>query len=90
MKTLQKINTLPIAIAVVALLFIPFIAMRFTKEVNWTSLDFLIAGILMLSCFLAISAANRFVNNKLKKRLAIGLIMLSIVVIWVELAVGIF
>ena len=72
------------------LLLIPLVAMQFTHEVNWTPADFLIMGSLLLG----IGLACEFVMRKVKKaehRIAIcAALLVALVLIWLELAVGIF
>ncbi len=72
------------------ILLIPFTAMQFTREVNWTLSDFAVAGILLFGIGLLCEFVLRKVNN-LKYRIVL-LIALSaaLVLIWLELAVGIF
>ena len=75
---------------IVFLLFIPFLAMQFTSEVNWTLSDFVAAGVLLLSTGLACELVMRKVNN-IRYRIAIcGVILVVLILIWIELAVGIF
>ena len=90
-KTMTDHNKrLIIIIATTAtLLLIPWIAMQFTDDVNWTRSDFVVAAILLLGtgllCNLAINKVNRT-----KHRIAICIILLALlIVIWAELAVGI-
>ena len=72
------------------LLLIPFIGMFFTNEINWSSFDFIIMGSLII--FLSIGI--NFVSNRTKdlknQFLYIGILVLIYVLIWAELAVGIF
>ncbi len=79
-----------IVIAVAFLLLIPFIAMQFTSEVNWNGFDFLAAGALLLGTGLACEFVMRKVS-KTTYRIAICVaILAALLLIWVELAVGIF
>lgn len=72
------------------ILLIPLIAMQFTNEVNWTLLDFVVAGILLFGTGLLCELVIRKVN-KIKYRIVICLVLLVILLlIWAELAVGIF
>ena len=72
------------------LLLIPLIAMQFSDEVNWSVMDFVIMGGLLLS----VGFIFEIVTRKVKKsdnKVIIGLIVLVIfLLIWAELAVGIF
>lgn len=71
-------------------MLIPLIAMQFTDEVNWTPLDFVIAGVLLLVTGLIFDLVIRKVKN-IKYRIAILIILLlGLFLIWAELAVGIF
>ncbi len=73
-----------------ALLLLPFIAMQFTDEVNWSPFDFLVGGILLFGTGLLCELVLRKVTA-LKYRLALcGAILFVLFVIWAELAVGIF
>jgi len=85
-------NKRPIAIliSVVIILLIPFIAMQFTNEVNWTLFDFIVAGVLLLSFGLSVELVLRKVKIR-KYRIALVLAFLfALLLIWAELAVGIF
>jgi ABC-type cobalt transport system substrate-binding protein len=86
----QNKRLIGILITVVIILLIPFLAMQFTNEVNWTGSDFIVAAALLLGTGLACE----FVLRKVKKtehRIAICAVILVILfLIWVELAVGIF
>ena len=72
------------------LLLIPLIAMQFTDQVYWTALDFVIMGVLLL----AVSFGIQFILKRqaiTPKGLGlIALVVLSFLLLWVELAVGIF
>jgi len=75
---------------VVFLLLIPIIAMQFTDDVNWTMFDFLLAAALLLSTGLAIDFIIRKVKRN-KYRIALSVVLLAmLLLIWAELAVGIF
>jgi ABC-type cobalt transport system substrate-binding protein len=73
-----------------AILLIPFIAMQFTTEVNWTASDFIIMGILLLVTVLGIDLVLRKVSKTQNRLLISGIIFAVFFVIWAELAVGIF
>jgi hypothetical protein len=72
------------------LLFLPLVGMLISDEVNWSVFDFLIMGLLILS----FSFGVKQVINKIKivkyRVLLIGVIFLLFLLIWAELAVGIF
>jgi Kef-type K+ transport system membrane component KefB len=71
------------------LLLIPFVAMQFTNEVNWTSSDFLIMGVLLTVTGLLCEIVMRKVNS-IKSRIIICAVILFVCfLIWAELAVGI-
>jgi small-conductance mechanosensitive channel len=75
---------------IAALLLTPAVAMRFTHEVEWTPLDFLYAGVLLIGAGLAFELVFWRVRG-LQARLAIGLGILAVVLFfWAQGAVGIF
>ena len=72
------------------LLLIPLITMQFTDEVNWTLFDFVVAGALLIGTGLMCELVIRKVN-KTKYRIAICIALLIVLLlIWADLAVGIF
>lgn len=79
-----------IPIAALSLLLIPLIAMQFTKEVNWSGFDFLAMGVMLLLAGTAIEWARRKFKGNLKLWLIIGAIIAVFLLVWAELAVGIF
>jgi len=72
------------------LLLIPLIAMQFTDEVNWNLFDFIIAGTLLIGTGLIIQLVLRK-TKKIKYRIIIvAALLIVFLLIWAELAVGIF
>lgn len=79
-----------IVLTVALLLLIPLIAMQFTNEVNWTLLDFIVAGVLLLGTGLMCELVIKKVK-KMKHRIAIcAVLLVMLFLVWAELAVGIF
>jgi len=80
--TIQNIRLTGIVFFVGLLLLIPLVAMRFTTEVNWTLLDFSVAGFLLLSTGLSCELVMRKVKN-LKYRIALcAAILATLVLVW--------
>jgi hypothetical protein len=87
---MQNKRLIGIVLIVALLMLIPLIAMQFTDQVNWSLFDFFIMGVLLLSTGLLIELVIRKVK-KIQYRIAIcGALVAALVLIWIELAVGIF
>ena len=87
---MQNKRRIGIVRTVALLLLIPLIGMQFTDDVNWTLFDFIVAGVLLLAAGLMCELVIRKVN-KIEHRIAICLaILAALLLIWAELAVGIF
>lgn len=74
----------------IALLSIPLIAMQFTNEVNWNFLDFAMMGVLLLGTGVLCELVLRNVKSTKNRILVCGAILAGLLVIWAELAVGLF
>ena len=87
---MQNKRLIGIVLTAALLLLIPLIAMQFTNGVNWSLFDFVVAGVLLLGTGLACELVLRKVK-KIQQRIAICLaILAALLLIWAELAVGIF
>jgi len=75
--------------AAVALLAIPFIAMRFTSEVNWTASDFIFAGVLFALIGGAFELAVRASSSRFYRGGTALALLGTLLTIWANLAVGI-
>jgi hypothetical protein len=79
-----------ILLTIALLLLVPLIAMQFTDEVKWTLLDFVAAAVLLLGTGLMCELVMRKVR-KVSHRIAIcAALLIALLLIWLELAVGIF
>lgn len=87
---IQNKRLLGILLSVAFLLLVPFVAMQFTTEVAWTLSDFVVAAVLLLGTGLMCELVMRKVKKR-KHRIAIcAAILLALLIIWAELAVGVF
>jgi Kef-type K+ transport system membrane component KefB len=86
---MQNKRLITIVFTVAFLLLIPFIAMQFSQEVNWSLFDFAIAGTLLLSTGLLCELVMRKVNKKEYRIALCGAILVMLLLVWIELAVGI-
>jgi hypothetical protein len=69
---------------------IPLLAMQFTDDINWSIFDFVVMGFLLLFFSLGIDITMKKVKNENIKILYVVLTILIFLLIWAELAVGIF
>lgn len=71
------------------LLLLPFVAMRFTSEVNWGSEDFIVMGIMLALVCGAIELAVRLSGSKAYRLAVAAAIGAAFLITWANLAVGI-
>jgi len=87
----MKFKRLLVVLAIVMIiLLMPFIAMQFTDEVNWSVFDFATAGILLFLAGAGCEIAVRKATKLSAKVIWIGIILGIAALIWIELAVGLF
>lgn len=72
------------------LLAIPAMAMLFTVEVNWGPGDFVVAAALFAMTGIGLELAARARLTWMGKLLAAGAIVFALLLVWAELAVGLF
>jgi hypothetical protein len=71
-----------------ALLAVPAAAMFLTDEVDWTAFDFAAASVLLFGTAFAVEAALRLLTKPLHRIVAVAAILLVLLIVWAELAVG--
>ena len=73
-----------------SLLLIPVIGRLVTDQIHWSSFDFIIMGSLLFCFGVGIELVNTRVKHVKKRLLYLGILVLMFLLIWAELAVGIF
>ena len=69
---------------------VPLIAMQFTKEVSWSGFDFLIMAILLFGTGIICELILRKFKTVRQRIIFCGIVLLALLLIWAELAVGVF
>ena len=88
MRTTNK-RLIIILLASVLLLIVPFVAMQFTDQVNWSAFDFFVMGILLFGLGLSVELVVRKIK-KIESRILLIIVVIAVFLyIWAELAVGI-
>ena len=72
------------------LLLIPLIGMTITDEINWSPFDFFTMGSLLILLGFGINLVISRVKNLKYRALYIGVVAIIFMLIWTELAVGLF
>jgi hypothetical protein len=88
--TKQNKRLVTILISASALLLIPLLGMLITNEINWKIFDFIVAGILLGGTGLTLEFILRKIKTKRNRLFLILGLFLALILIWTELAVGIF
>ncbi len=87
-KSYKRLFTIGACVCI--LLLCPLIAMQFTREVNWTSIDFLAAAALLLSAGFTFEWVMQKISHRRTQILLALAILFALMLLWAELAVGIF
>jgi len=64
--------------------------MQLTDTIQWSVLDFVVMGILLLGLGSGIQWVSGKIQSPWKKQVYVGLLILTFLLVWAELAVGIF
>lgn len=72
------------------LLLVSFVGMQFSEEVDWSVLDFIIAAIMLFSVTFVIDLIVHKIHRKSYKIGLLLVIVLAFVLVWAEMAVGVF
>ncbi len=72
------------------LLAVPLVAMQFTDEVSWSVFDFLIGAVLLTSLSLGLEMVFKKVGDFYSRIIFSVIILVVFLLIWAELAVGVF
>jgi uncharacterized protein YybS (DUF2232 family) len=72
------------------LLLIPFFAMTFTDEINWTVSDFAVMAALLLFTGVSLVFVFKKVKSLTNRVIVCGAVLFAFLLVWAELAVGLF
>jgi hypothetical protein len=87
-KASFKQSIFAVLLITICILMIPFVAMQFISEVNWSAADFLIMGLLLFGTGFMYVLLTRYSGNFIY-RVAVGLLLgATLFMIWANLAVG--
>jgi len=89
-KVMNKIIFSRLLFVVIFLLCIPFFAMQFNGSVHWSLGDFILMGLLLMGLGISITLILNRIKNRKKSLLYIWILIILFLLIWAELAVGIF
>lgn len=91
MILIKKNKTSRIIYSIAGILsLLPNVVMQFSREVNWTILDFGVAAVLLFSLAFILNLIINKIKPKRSKMILMIIVFLAFIIIWVEMAVGIF
>jgi len=85
-----KQKTILIYATPAVLLCIPLLGNIFSQEFDWSPGDFVIGAVLLFGTAFIIDLIQRIVKNKTYKILLGGAVLILLLLVWAELAVGVF
>ncbi|WGF91274.1 hypothetical protein [Aequorivita marisscotiae] len=89
-KFFRRKNRQIFVIIVAILLLIPLLAMQFTDQVNWSSLDFVVMAMLLFGIGFTCEQVFWKVKKNTHRLFILVPLLIVFFLIWAELAVGIF
>ena len=95
MRVAVTVRTVPIWRAALwgtlaALFFLPLLAMQVTREVSWTSSDFVAGGLVLMTAGLGLEFALRLPGGRVSRAIASAAVVLAAALIWADGAVQVF
>jgi len=78
-----------VVIGTLLVLLVPFLAMQFTDEVRWDAADFITIGALLMAAGSVYTFVISRLHNKVRRQIFGAALLLAVMLIWIELAVGI-
>ena len=87
---LKSNRRIVIVLALQLLLLVPFVAMQYTNGVNWSVFDFLIASVLLGGLGVVVVLILSKAKSKATRIAFLICLILAFLLVWAELAVGIF
>lgn len=84
----KRVVVWPVVAALI--LLVPLVAMQFTDQVNWDLTDFIAIGALLFGTGLTYELVSRKMRNTTHRVVLAMVLVLAMLLIWVDLAVGIF
>lgn len=81
MKT-KNTRLIVILVGALSLLLVPYFAMKFTDEVNWTALDFVTMGVMLLFTGIGIEVALMIVKVTWMRVAAVAGVLFAFVMVW--------
>jgi len=72
------------------LLIIPLIGISFTDEFDWSLSDFIVAGLVLLVFSLTANFIVLRISNRNRRVFFMTILLILFLLVWAELAVGIF
>lgn len=88
-KQLGSKQFLRVLLGTAAILVVPLVAMQFTREVNWTASDFVVAAVLLAGTGMLVEVAKAKIRTRKARLMTSVVIILGFLFVWAELAVGI-
>lgn len=85
-----KEDILCVFVVTAGILMVPLVAMQFTSEVKWNFFDFVVIGTLLVGTGLLLVLASRKIKKANHRVAVIFGLLVALLLIWAELAVGIF
>ena len=79
---MKNIRLICFLLAIPALLLIPYIAMRYTDEVNWRLDDFMVMGLMLLITGIGIEVALRIIKTTWIRVAAVLGVLFGFVMVW--------
>jgi hypothetical protein len=86
----KKKRFIVLVIGIALILSIPVVMTNFSNELNWTIHDFILAFFFLFSYTILIEYTSRKILNVKIRYFLITLIVMSLLLIWAELAVNLF
>lgn len=93
MKTMKRTVTndlLLVLLGTAMLLTVPLLAMQFSADMHWDWFDFAVTGVLLAATGCMYVAVARTVSNRRRRALIGVALAVALLVVYLELAVGVF